>query len=237
MRTVQYAISSLHYYKKETLFLISLSSITLFFLTTAFSLKNVQSSFFTQLENRLDSSQTMSTVNSTKALEQLDHVYTQVIFFCLAVFTMILLLFFYYRFKKTKEEVLNWRILGLTFPKLFLLMTYQMLLPVFISAAGLFSLLLLFQQRYEQVLQAINYRCVTQLHIDQNLVQSSTATNLVIPFSHRNLFTIEFSNDLFINDNLLGFAQAVLCMGSCVLLIVIFHSAWQFMTMKVRKFK
>ncbi|HIE6598091.1 hypothetical protein ACVRHB_10440, partial [Enterococcus faecium] len=79
-----------------------------------------------------------------------------------------------------------------------------------------------FQSVYEALLQRINFLVLKTTELPDIRDILTSVSGLTIPMDQQTFFTIDFQNDLFFTDILKGFAQTLIGLSGCCLILSLF---------------
>ena len=127
--------------------------------------------------------------------------------------------FFYYSLRQNQQELMNWRLTGLSKAKLFLFIFWQLFFPLFLCCILVLLWIVSFQSVYETLLQRINFLVLKTAELPDIRDILTSVSGLTIPMDQQTFFTIDFQNDLFFTDILRGFAQTLVGLSGCCLIL------------------
>ncbi|HGF7647901.1 TPA: hypothetical protein QFP54_002072, partial [Enterococcus faecium] len=138
------------------------------------------------------------------------------------LFAFLFIFFFYYSVRQNKQELINWRLTGLSKTKLFLFIFWQLFFPLFLCCILVLLWIVSFQSVYEALLQRINFLVLKTTELPDIRDILTSVSGLTIPMDQQTFFTIDFQNDLFFTDILKGFAQTLIGLSGCCLILSLF---------------
>ncbi|MBX9040568.1 hypothetical protein [Enterococcus durans] len=212
MRMIRYSTARLVYYKKQTIFYCLFSSIAAFLLMLACNLYHVQTTIYSQVQERLNFLDITAVKANLPSIVTIRQFYLKVIVILLTIFSVMFIFFFQRSLRQDSQELINWRLAGLSKGKIFLFIAWQLMLPLLICCTVLFLWIVLFQRSYQEMIQQINFLCLKFFDM-QDIHSLATTSKLAIPMDQQTFFKIEFVNDLFLIDTLKGFYQTVLMLA------------------------
>ena len=157
MRILRYSVARMRYYKKQTLFSCLFTSVTAFLLMLVCNLYHLQSTLYAQIEDRLSFLDTTSLKVHFPSFLSVKQFYVELILLLLFLFVGAFIFFFQRTLKQDQRELINWRLAGLSKTRIFLLIIWQMILPLLICCTLLFIGIVLFQNIYQALLQHLNF--------------------------------------------------------------------------------
>lgn len=209
MRMIRYSTARLLYYKKQTIFYCLFSSIAAFLLMLACNLYHVQTTIYSQVQERLDFLDITAVKANLPSMITIRQMYLKAIIILLAIFSLIFIFFFQRSLRQNSQELVNWRLSGLSKEKIFLFIAWHLIFPLLICCTLLFLWIVLFQRSYQEMLQQINFLCLKFFDMP-DIHTLATTSKLAIPMNQQTFFRIVFVNDLFLIDTLKGFYQTIL---------------------------
>lgn len=120
MKMIRYATARLIYYKKQTILYCLFSSFSAFLLIACLTLYHLQSALANQVQDRLSFIGASASTALLPALELASRFYLKGIFSLFFLFAFFFIFFFYYSLRQNQQELMNWRLTGLSKAKLFL---------------------------------------------------------------------------------------------------------------------
>ena len=106
--------------------------------------------------------------------------------------------------------------------KLFLFIFWQLFFPLFLCCILVLLWIVSFQSIYETLLQRINFLVLKTAELPDIRDILTSVSGLTIPMDQQTFFTIDFQNDLFFTDILRGFAQTLVGLSGCCLILSLF---------------
>ena len=212
MRMIRYSTARLVYYKKQTIFYCLFSSIAAFLLMLACNLYHVQTTIYSQVQERLNFLDITAVKANLPSIVTIRQFYLKVIVILLTIFSVMFIFFFQRSLRQDSQELINWRLAGLSKGKIFLFIAWQLMLPLLICCTVLLLWIVLFQRSYQEMIQQINFLCLKFFDMP-DIHSLATTSKLAIPMDQQTFFKIEFVNDLFLIDTLKGFYQTVLMLA------------------------
>ena len=113
MKMIRYATARLIYYKKQTILYCLFSSFFCFLLIACLTLYHLQSALANQVQDRLSFIGASASTALLPALELASRFYLKGIFSLFFLFAFFYL-FFYYSLRQNQQELMNWRLTGLS---------------------------------------------------------------------------------------------------------------------------
>ncbi|MBF8808226.1 MAG: hypothetical protein IC227_07815 [Enterococcus lacertideformus] len=218
MRMLRYSIARLLYYKKQTIFYSLFSSIMAFLLMLGYNLYRLQSTLHVQVEARLNFLETSTIKEHFPPFLSIKQFYVNVILLLLGLFSITFIFFFQRSLHQDRRELINWRLAGLSKEKIFLLIAWQVILPLLICCTILFIWIILFQNFYQDLLQHVNFWCLKLFELPDTHLLTTTTSQLSIPMDQQTFFKIDFINEAFFPDIIKTFLQTI---GILVLISII----------------
>lgn len=157
MKMIRYATARLIYYKKQTILYCLFSSFSAFLLIACLTLYHLQSALANQVQDRLSFIGASASTALLPALELASRFYLKGIFSLFFLFAFFFIFFFYYSLRQNQQELMNWRLTGLSKAKLFLFIFWQLFFPLFLCCILVLLWIVSFQSVYETLLQRINF--------------------------------------------------------------------------------
>ena len=222
MKIIRYATARLIYYKKQTILYCLFSSFSAFLLIACLTLYHLQSALANQVQDRLSFIGASASTELLPALELASRFYIKGIFSLFFLFAFLFIFFFYYSVRQNKQELINWRLTGLSKTKLFLFIFWQLFFPLFLCCILVLLWIVSFQSVYEALLQRINFLVLKTTELPDIRDILTSVSGLTIPMDQQTFFTIDFQNDLFFTDILKGFAQTLIGLSGCCLILSLF---------------
>ncbi len=222
MKIIRYATARLIYYKRQTILYCLFSSFSAFLLIACLTLYHSQSALANQVQDRLSFIGASASTELLPALELASRFYIKGIFSLFFLFAFLFIFFFYYSVRQNKQELINWRLTGLSKTKLFLFIFWQLFFPLFLCCILVLLWIVSFQSVYEALLQRINFLVLKTTELPDIRDILTSVSGLTIPMDQQTFFTIDFQNDLFFTDILKGFAQTLIGLSGCCLILSLF---------------
>lgn len=116
MKMIRYATARLIYYKKQTILYCLFSSFSAFLLIACLTLYHLQSALANQVQDRLSFIGASASTALLPALELASRFYLKGIFSLFFLFAFFFIFFFYYSLGQNQQELMNWRLTGLSKP-------------------------------------------------------------------------------------------------------------------------
>ena len=160
MRMIRYSTARLVYYKKQTIFYCLFSSIAAFLLMLACNLYHVQTTIYSQVQERLNFLDITAVKANLPSIVTIRQFYLKVIVILLTIFSVMFIFFFQRSLRQDSQELINWRLAGLSKGKIFLFIAWQLMLPLLICCTVLLLWIVLFQRSYQEMIQQINFLCL-----------------------------------------------------------------------------
>lgn len=111
-------------------------------------------------------------------------------------------------------EIINWRLAGLSKPKMFFFIFWQSLIPLLMSCLAVLLLVFAFQNGYQTLLQKINLTLLNFFELPNLPTVFSSGNGLSISIDQNTFFMIDFFSDNFLTDTLKGIGQTIICLVS-----------------------
>ncbi len=119
MRMIRYSTARLVYYKKQTIFYCLFSSIAAFLLMLACNLYHVQTTIYSQVQERLNFLDITAVKANLPSIVTIRQFYLKVIVILLTIFSVMFIFFFQRSLRQDSQELINWRLAGLSKGKIF----------------------------------------------------------------------------------------------------------------------
>ncbi len=221
MRMFRYSTARLVYYKKQTIVYCLFSIIAAFLLMLACNLYHLQAAIYSQVQERLSFLGITAIDTNFPSLIAVRQFYLKAIILFLSIFAVLFIFSFQRALRQDRQELVNWRLVGLPKRKIFLLIAWQLFVPLLICCTLLLIWTILFQRSYQEILQQVNFLCLRFFDMP-DIHSLATTSKLAIPMDQQTFFKIEFVNDLFLTDTLKGFFQTFLMLtGSSITLSIL----------------
>lgn len=214
MNMIRYSTARLLYYKKQTFLYTLFSSFSAFLLLISFNLYNLQTTLHKQIQDRVLIFDAYDVKENLPSSETLQQAYLVVISCILALFALCFFFFFLLSLYRHRMEIINWRLAGLSKPKMFFFVFWQSLIPLVLSCLGVLLIVFAFQNGYQALLQKINLALLDFFELPNLPSVFSSGNGLSISIDQNSFFMIDFFSDNFLVDTLKGIGQTIICLVS-----------------------
>lgn len=235
MRTLHYALSGARYYKRDSIVIGLFTAIFLLSLTLLFDLRKSVELLFNQINQKLtyyggDVASPFSRATLNHATS--NYHYLAIVFCLLFFITFLLVLLFI--FKDKQLELANWRLMGFSLRQTWAIQFLELLIPTLIAGFSVFSLLTIFDNYYESLLQTINYQVLQDLSshdLANQTISTFTDSNFSFAFADNtnSLFVINFSQGFSLFTVLHSLATSTMIL---LLIFSIVVLLWQEISLK-----
>lgn len=235
MKMFRYSIARLIFYKKQTIFYCLFLSTIAFLLMFVCNLYYLQATLYTQVEERLSFLSIATIKEHFSSFLSVKQFYVTLLLFLLFIFVVTFLFFFQRTLNQERREVIDWRLAGLSNGKIFLLIVWQLILPLVICCVFLLIWTVLFQNLYQNMLQSANLWSLKLFELPDTYALFSTSSQLFIPMDQQTFFKINFVDDTFFINTIKGFFQTVSILATLSLLLSVFQFSIFYRRLKKRK--
>lgn len=176
---------SINLLQKQTILYCLFSSFSAFLLIACLTLYHLQSALANQVQDRLSFIGASASTELLPALELASRFYIKGIFSLFFLFAFLFIFFFYYSVRQNKQELINWRLTGLSKTKLFLFIFWQLFFPLFLCCILVLLWIVSFQSVYEVLLQRINFLVLKTTELPDIRDILTSVSGLTIPMDQQ----------------------------------------------------
>ena len=159
-----------------------------FLLIACLTLYHSQSALANQVQDRLSFIGASASTELLPALELASRFYIKGIFSLFFLFAFLFIFFFYYSVRQNKQELINWRLTGLSKTKLFLFIFWQLFFPLFLCCILVLLWIVSFQSVYEALLQRINFLVLKTTELPDIRDILTSVSGLTIPMDQQTFY-------------------------------------------------